>query len=85
VSQHFRDQQGSYYWRMSEEFEFAENGKSQNPTMHLFEALLTAAIVGGEAQIIEEARRVGDFVLDKLVRPGDRRPIPLLGESTGTG
>src|SRR4051812_7711186 len=73
LSQHFRDQAGGYYWRMSEEFEVAEKGKSQNPTMHLFEALLTAATVGGETQMFDEAQSVGDFVLHKLVRPGDRR------------
>src|SRR3954451_8853137 len=46
LQNHFRDQAGGYYWRMTEDFDPAENGKSQNPTMHLFEALLTAATVG---------------------------------------
>jgi len=73
LQNHFRDQAGGYYWRMTEDFDPAENGKSQNPTMHLFEALLTAATVGGDLQMLEEARRVGDFVLHKLVRPEDRR------------
>jgi sulfoquinovose isomerase len=70
---HFRDQHGGYLWRMTAEFESAEPTRSQNPTMHLFEALLTAATVGGAADLFEHARAVGEFVLHKLVRANDRR------------
>lgn len=69
----FRDEHGGFYWRMTESFEPAEPTKSQNPTMHLFEALLAASSVGGVDSLIEEARRVGDFVLFRLVRATDRR------------
>lgn len=72
-TQRFRDEQGGFHWRMTEAFELAEQTKSQNPIMHLFEALLAAGTVGGVAEMREEARTVGDFVLLKLVRAADRR------------
>ena len=71
--QHFGDEHGGYDWRMSEDFVPTEQTKSQNPTMHLFEALLAASSVGGAEELLEEARRVGDFVLFKLVRAANRR------------
>jgi mannose/cellobiose epimerase-like protein (N-acyl-D-glucosamine 2-epimerase family) len=73
LSHHFRDEYSGYHWRMSEDFVPSEQTKSQNPTMHLFEALLAASSVVGAEQLLEEARGVGDFVLHKLVRTADRR------------
>lgn len=73
ITQHFRDDHGGHFWRMTEAFEPAETTKSQNPTMHLFEALLAASTVGGAEHLLTEAQRVGDFVLFKLVRAADRR------------
>lgn len=73
VDEHFRDESGGLYWRMSRTFEPVDTTKSQNPVMHMFEALLTAAQVKGAEQLLPEARGLGDFVLDRLVRPDDRR------------
>lgn len=73
LAQHFRDEQGGFRWRMTQEFAEAEHVKSQNPVMHIFEALLAAGTVGGAPQMLDHARQVGDFVLTKLVRTADRR------------
>jgi mannose-6-phosphate isomerase len=72
-AQRFRDPYGGFLWRMSETFEPADPIKSQNPVMHLFEALLSAGTVGDVPQMLDEARGVGDFVLGTLVRKADRR------------
>ena len=72
-AQRFRDEYGGFVWRMTESFEPADPIKSQNPIMHLFEALLSAGTVGGAPHLLDEARGVGDFVLHKLVREADRR------------
>jgi mannose/cellobiose epimerase-like protein (N-acyl-D-glucosamine 2-epimerase family) len=68
-----RDAHGGYHWRMHEDFTPEESTKSQNPVMHLFEALLAASTVGGAPQLLPAAQRVGDFVLQRLVRALDRR------------
>lgn len=81
LTQHFLDDHGGRWWRMTEAFEPAEQTKSQNPTMHLFEALLAASTVGGAESLRPEAQRVGDFVLFKLVRPTDRRLPEVYDES----
>jgi mannobiose 2-epimerase len=69
----FRDHFGGYRWRMTESFEPAEQVKSQNPIMHLFEALMAAGTAGEVPELLSEARNTGDFVLNKLVRQNDRR------------
>jgi mannobiose 2-epimerase len=69
----FRDTHGGYHTHMTRDFKPASESKSQNPLMHLFEALLAAGTVGGEAQLLKEARTVGNFVFNNLVRVQDRR------------
>jgi mannose/cellobiose epimerase-like protein (N-acyl-D-glucosamine 2-epimerase family) len=69
----FRDEHGGFTWRMNREFVITEQIKSQNPVMHLFEALLAASDVKGAEHLLEAARGVGDFVLSRLVRSADRR------------
>ncbi|HXF60093.1 MAG TPA: AGE family epimerase/isomerase [Caldilineaceae bacterium] len=73
LTQRFRDQHGGFIWRMTEAFAGAEEMRSQNPVMHLFEALLAAGTAGGVPSLLEETQAVGDFVLSKLVRKTDRR------------
>jgi mannose/cellobiose epimerase-like protein (N-acyl-D-glucosamine 2-epimerase family) len=73
VKSHFRDAYGGYFGRMTEDFKVSGTTKSENPMMHLFEALMAAATVGGQPQLLDEARIVGNFILDKLVRPRDHR------------
>lgn len=69
----FRDPYGGFHGKMTEAFKVTEKTKAQNPVMHIFEALLAAGTVGKQAQLLGEARSVGDFVLGELVRVGDRR------------
>jgi mannose/cellobiose epimerase-like protein (N-acyl-D-glucosamine 2-epimerase family) len=69
----FQDSHSGIAWRMTRAFEPADDTKSQNPVMHLFEALLAASEVEGAESLLAEARRVGDFVLERLVRKADRR------------
>jgi cellobiose epimerase len=73
VTRRFRDAYGGFHGRMTEDFKIMGNTKSQNPLMHMFEALLAAGTVGGQAQLLQEARNVGNFVFNELVRGGDRR------------
>jgi cellobiose epimerase len=73
VTSRFRDAYHGFHGRMTEDFTIMGNTKSQNPLMHLFEALLAAGTVGGQAHLLQEARNVGNFVFDKLVRVRDRR------------
>ncbi|MFN8491299.1 MAG: AGE family epimerase/isomerase [Caldilineaceae bacterium] len=69
----FHDEYGGYRWRMTREFQPAEQIKSQNPIMHLFEALLALSDVKDTAYIRKDAEQVANFILTKLVRPSDRR------------
>jgi mannose/cellobiose epimerase-like protein (N-acyl-D-glucosamine 2-epimerase family) len=73
IKNHFRDSYGGLHRRMTQDFQVTGTTKDQNPIMHTFEALLAAGTVGGQPQLLQEARTLGNFVLDKLVRPGDRR------------
>lgn len=69
----FRDEHGGYFWRANQTFQPTENIKSQNPIMHLFEALLALSDVAGAEFMLKEAQGVAEFVLRRLVRPTDRR------------
>lgn len=73
MDERLRDAQGGLHRRMTEDFQVINQAKEQNPLMHSFEALLAAGSVGGEPQMLQAARDVGNFVFDKLLRPGDRR------------
>jgi mannobiose 2-epimerase len=69
----FRDAYGGFHDRMTEDFRVSGTTKTQNPVMHIFEGLLAAGTVGKQPQLLDEARNVGNFVLNELVRAGDRR------------
>jgi mannose-6-phosphate isomerase len=62
----FRDQHGGFMRRLTRDFRPDEQRRTQNPTMHLFEALLAASEV--EPGLGDEALRLGKFVLNRLVR-----------------
>lgn len=92
LSARLRDRHGGLVPRASRDFSDVERGpRSQNPVMHLFEALLALSDVEGLGHIREEARRVADFVLTRLVRQADgalpelytQDWIPLSGEQGG--
>ncbi|MCX7590621.1 MAG: AGE family epimerase/isomerase [Kiritimatiellae bacterium] len=69
----FTDGQGGLIRRMTRDFREDEERRTQNPIMHLFEALLAATEV--EPAMLPEAQRVAEFVLGRLVR--QQRPICL--------
>ncbi len=69
----FRDKHGGFALLTARDFSAVEDMRSQNPVMHLFEALLALGDVKGAEHIHNAAKAVGDFVLTRLVRPQDRR------------
>ncbi len=72
VRKYFVDEHGGLRRQTTRKFKEHGDTKSQNPMMHLFEALLALGSLEGMKHILEEARKVADFVLKRLVRPGDR-------------
>ena len=45
----------------------AGGNHTQNPVMHMFEALLALIDATGDQQVVADARRLGDFVLNELM------------------
>lgn len=62
----FKDEHGGFMRNLSRTFEPNEKKRTQNPTMHLFEALLAATQVAPEMR--EAAAGVGEFVVSRLVK-----------------
>ncbi|MBD3385614.1 hypothetical protein GF407_11900 [candidate division KSB1 bacterium] len=71
IRSHFMDKAGGLYFFMSRDFKPETDFKSQNPTMHYFEALLKTYEETRQKNIFSEVERVADFVLKKLVRQPD--------------
>jgi mannose/cellobiose epimerase-like protein (N-acyl-D-glucosamine 2-epimerase family) len=68
----FRDPYGGFVQGMNQAFtEESEDFKSQNPVMHLFEALLALSKLDGMGSYQKEAEEIANFVLTKLVREDD--------------
>ncbi|MFO7899002.1 MAG: AGE family epimerase/isomerase [Planctomycetota bacterium] len=61
----FRDEHGGFMRKLTRTFEPNEDRRTQNPTMHLFEALLAAGDV--DPAMLDRAEQVGRFVLNRLV------------------
>jgi mannose-6-phosphate isomerase len=68
---HFRDEYGGFALQTSRDFQQVEEIKSQNPVMHLFEALLSLGDLPNTGYIHDEAVKVAGFVLTRLVRKAD--------------
>lgn len=64
----FRDPQGGYRYFMSRDFRQTDPLRSQNPLMHLFEALLAAGDIAGLRAFHQEAVGLAEFVLQRLVQ-----------------
>jgi len=64
----FSDGRGGIWQRMSRDFVPRDEHKSQNPIMHLFEALLALAAVPGHQEALRDAEDVAGFVLRRLLR-----------------
>ena len=71
MTDRFRDGQGGYRYFMSRDFRDVDPQRSQNPLMHLFEALLAVGDLPGMGELHGEAVTLADFVLNRLRRPED--------------
>jgi mannobiose 2-epimerase len=71
VRKGFRDTYGGYVWDLDRRFRNINGRRSQNPMMHLFEALLELMQLKGMESVQEEAWDLGDFVLSRLRRSED--------------
>lgn len=67
----FRDRFGGYRWDLDRRFKEINGRHSQNPMMHLFEALLALLQVEGMDSLQEDAWDIADFVLSRLRRSSD--------------
>ncbi len=63
LRERFREPGGGFVAEFDRGFSRASDTRSQNPLMHLFEALLAAADTGLEPGLLAEAGAVGSFVL----------------------
>ncbi len=86
---HFKDEHGGYKYFMSRDFQHADELRSQNPLMHLFEALLAAGDIPGMGEMHREAVRLADFILNLVhanegvlpeVYSADWLPLPFAQE-----
>ncbi|MFC1582977.1 AGE family epimerase/isomerase [Planctomycetota bacterium] len=64
---HFADSEGGFCRYLNQDFSPRDTSRSQNPLMHLFEALLILDQVDPEGPAHEAARGIGDFVLFGLM------------------
>lgn len=71
VKKGFRDNHGGYIWHLDRRFRQLNDRRSQNPMMHLFEALLELIQLKGMEEVQEEVWDLGDFVLSRLKRSKD--------------
>ncbi|MAT78812.1 hypothetical protein CMK14_27255 [Candidatus Poribacteria bacterium] len=71
MSKHFIDRYGGLKATMTHDFKERTEPNSQNPIMHLFEAILAFGALDGMDYMFREAEKIADFVLSKLVRQDD--------------
>lgn len=69
-----RDEHGGFVWQRSGDFTTGTDERSQNPIMHLFEALMAAGTVGELPDMLARARETGQWVLDSLIDSEGRLP-----------
>ena len=63
----FGEKNGGFYNRMTRSFEPDGESLSQNPIMHLFEALVALGTIKGYEAILRDAGRVADFITGRLI------------------
>lgn len=68
IRSNLREAGGGLRGRAGRDFAPAAHGPhTQNPVMHMFEALLALIDATGDQQVIADARELGDFVLNRLM------------------
>jgi len=71
VRSRFRDARGGYVGKLTRSFEPAPHTPSQNPVMHLFEALLMLDTLDDSGHVRQDGEEVAEFVLNRLRRKSD--------------
>ncbi len=71
IQERFADGRGGIYRHMDREFAPRDEPRSQNPIMHLFEALLALGDAPGQEAAHRDAQALGGFVLGRLLRKAD--------------
>ena len=74
LQERFRDAHGGFVWWLSRDFRDLGRPRSQNPMMHLFEALLVLAELDRAGTTLADARSVADFVLNLRLTDDGRLP-----------
>ncbi len=69
LTSRFQDAHGGYKYYLSRDFQQTDPLRSQNPLMHLFEALLAAGDIPGMSEFHREAVVLAEFILQRLVQP----------------
>ncbi len=68
IRRNLREPGGGLRGAVPRDFASKQEGKhSQNPLMHMFEALLALIDATGDQQVVADARELGDFVLNRLM------------------
>ncbi|MFG6467043.1 AGE family epimerase/isomerase [Roseateles sp. BYS87W] len=68
VQLRFLDPAGGLYNECQRDWQPMAGARTQNPVMHMFEALLAVHHACGDIQAEQGARRLGDFVANKLMQ-----------------
>lgn len=68
INRGFTDPAGGLYNECDREFKPMNGARTQNPLMHMFEALLTLRAATGDQTAEAGARRLGDFAANKLLQ-----------------
>jgi mannose/cellobiose epimerase-like protein (N-acyl-D-glucosamine 2-epimerase family) len=71
VRSRFRDAHGGFAGKLTRSFAPAPHTPSQNPIMHLFEALLTLDTLDDSGRVRQGGEEVAAFVLNRLIRKSD--------------
>lgn len=70
MQERFFDEHGGVIQEMTRDFKQVAGPRSQNPMMHLFEALLALGDLEGAGHVHKDAARIADFVLRRVTGPG---------------
>ncbi|MBD3180932.1 hypothetical protein GF312_01500 [Candidatus Poribacteria bacterium] len=71
VRSRFRDGKGGFLGKLSRSFEILPHTRSQNPIMHLFEALFALDVLDNSGFVREDGEEIASFMLDRLFRRKD--------------
>jgi len=70
VASRFADEAGGLYARLGRDWDKgAQRGRTQNPVMHMFEALLALHESARDGDSLDAARRIAEFVFGELYEP----------------